>query len=135
MRSLIACTVVLLSAAVAQAQIADPQFLDCSGGCTTTVYGLGSDPNFDGGTTDPDIHMGSKNVNRTGRQPTGACSGEDHFTFPGQFYMAEMDDCVVSSTNTCMVEMQEVPLVKPAPIQVMTAVRQTTPSVWFDNNS
>ncbi len=42
MRTLIATCLGLLLAPVAQAQ-----FIDCSGGCTETVYGLGGPPDHE----------------------------------------------------------------------------------------
>lgn len=110
-RIIVATMVVLLTAPLAQAQ--NPEgvdFLDCSGGCTVTGYGFGNDDvppggvTFDVSTLEGTFGIGGA-LNRGG---SGVCGSRGYFPFAGRTDIAEMDSCVVSSTNTCMVEIPDV---------------------------
>ena len=94
MRTTFVLTVVLLFAPLAQAQ-----WIPCGAGgedCVETVYGLGND-NRDGPyeNTASNVSQGPGD---------GSCGGLQFLSFQGQVVIREQTDCVVSSSNRCMVE-------------------------------
>ena len=86
---------------------ANAQFIDCSGGgCTTTTYGLGNDLNLQVPTLD-DIDGSYIIIQLTGLA-SGSCGGEEYVPTKGQIRITDRNDCEVTSTNRCRVEIPDV---------------------------
>ena len=83
---------------------AEAQYIDCDGPqgpCTETLYGLGRD--------DPDgSHPNTTDVNRQTRGD-GACGVEIMLPNQGQVRIRELDNCVVTGTNRCRMEIPQFP--------------------------
>ena len=88
----------LLLAAPVQAQ-----FIDCGPGgadCSEDLYGLGNDP----------VEGPIVNTTGTARQgpPGGSCGPERQFRHQGQIRIREQDNCAVSATTRCQVEIPQI---------------------------
>ena len=94
MRALIVVCLGLLLAPLAQAQ-----FIDCSGGCSDTLYGLGNDP--------PEgPYLNTFSSFRTG-PGDGSCGPEFKVPIQGQMRIRDQDSCAVSATTRCPVEIPQ----------------------------
>ena len=99
----------ILALALAPWANAQESLIDCSGGCSTIIYGLSDEPVPPGGSTrEPGVILKSGGRSRLGRTDN-SCAGEEYFSAKGQVVVTEQDNCTVSSTNRCQVEMQDVP--------------------------
>ena len=96
-RFVVACLGLLLLAPLAQAQ-----FIDCAGGCSDTLYGLGNDPR-------EGPHLRSTGIGRPG-PGDGSCGPELFVRLQGQIRIREQNGCVVSATTRCPVEIPQIAL-------------------------
>ena len=110
--SILASVALLLAAPLAHGQQTPPGItnLDCSGGCTTYTFGLGDNEQPPGGTFDRStLTRGSIGLGGAIGRPgaTGACGLSQFFAVNGQAFLVEMDNCEVSSTNRCRVQIPD----------------------------
>lgn len=79
---------------------AQAQFIDCSGGCSETLYGLGND-------ADEGPLTNSLTNSRTG-PGDGSCGPERLSPFQGQLRLREQANCIVSGVTRCPIEIPRI---------------------------
>lgn len=94
------------------APVANAQYIDCSGGCTETKYGLGNPPDAFGYDA-PNTHVRTTS-RRTVSGPITACRFENSATsnfvplpYRGKVTLREQNACTVSVGNRCQVELPD----------------------------
>lgn len=93
-------TILVFCLGLLLAPLAQAQYIDCSGGCSETLYGLGNDPQ-------EGPHLRSTLFSRAD-PGDGSCGPEQEFRLLGQIRLREQNGCAASATTRCQVEIPQI---------------------------